>query len=60
MHYEDVPITNAFTVDFVEYNNTSTHLMTTADAEDFVWEIDIGSVCHIDFYYRLVTTLERV
>ena len=60
MHYEDVPITNAFTVDFVEDNNTSTHLMTTADAEDFVWEIDIGSVCHIDFYYRLVTTLERV
>lgn len=60
MHYEDVPITNAFTIDFVEDNNTSTHLMSTADATDMVWEVDVSAACHLDFYYRMVTTLDRV
>ncbi len=60
-HYEDVPITNAFTVDFVEDNNTLVHLMSTGDATDFTWEVDnsVSSV-HWDIYYRMVTFLDLV
>lgn len=58
-HYESVPITNAYTLDFVEDNNNIS-LMPTADADDFVFEIDQGTACHWDIYYRMVTTLERL
>jgi hypothetical protein len=59
-HYEDVPIANAFTIDFVEDSNVGVNLMPTADATDMVWEVDISAACHLDFYYRMVTTLERL
>lgn len=59
-HYEDVPVTNAFTVDFVEDNNTGVNLMPTADATDMVWELDISAACHLDMYYRMISTLDRV
>lgn len=59
-HYEDVPIAEAMTIDFVEDNNTLVNLMPTADATDMVWEIDIATACHLDFYYRMVTALERL
>lgn len=65
-HYESVPQTNLYTVDFVEDNNTSINLMPTADATDMVWEIDVdvsGATTlpvHVDMYYRMVTALERL
>lgn len=58
-HYEGVPITNAYTMDFVEDNNNIS-LMPTADADDFVFEIDQAATCKWDIYYRMVTTLERL
>lgn len=58
-HYESVPITNAYTLDFVEDNNNIS-LMPTADADDFVFEIDQALECKWDMYYRMVTTLERL
>lgn len=59
-HYEDVPITNAMSIDFVTDNNTGVNLMPTADASDMVWEIDVSAACHFDVYYRMVTALERL
>lgn len=58
-HYESVPITNAYTLDFVEDNNNIS-LMPTADADDFVFEIDQAVICKWNMYYRMVTTLERL
>ncbi len=59
-HYEDVPQTNLFTVDFVEDNNLAVNLMPTADASDMVWEVDVSAACHLDIYYRMITALERL
>lgn len=61
-HYEDVPQTNFFTVDFVEDNNLAENLMPTADATDMVWELDISTstATHLDIFYRMISTIERL
>ncbi len=58
-HYEDVPITNAYTLDFVEDNNNIS-LMPTADADDMLFEIDQSTAAKWDIYYRMITTLEKL
>lgn len=61
-HYEDVPQTNLFSLDWAEDNSVGINLMPTADASDMVFEIDIGSATATNWsvYYRMISTLDRL
>lgn len=58
-HYEGIPQTNFFTVDMVEDNNTTVHLLQTQDGW-VMWELNVSTVCHVDIYYSVIATLDAI
>lgn len=59
-HYEGVPITDAYTVDFVEDNNVVLNLVGTEDANSIHWDLKVGAVGHMRIVYELISPLESV
>jgi len=59
-HYEGVPISGAYTVDFVEDNNVVFNLLGTEDASSLHWDLNVTHAGHMRVIYEMISPLESV
>jgi hypothetical protein len=58
-HYEGVPQTDWYTIDFIEDNNTIVNLLPTEDGVPYL-NIEVSAAGHLDIIYEMASRLESI